>query len=327
MKEYLSAFLISLILSVVIGYFLIPFLKKVKFGQSILHYVTEHSYKSGTPTMGGVIFILSAIISFFIFSKSDRYLAIVCITVGLSYAIVGFIDDFVKIKLKRNKGLSVFQKTVFELVIATIIAIFALTRGLTRVYVPFFNFTIDFGFAFIPVCILVFLATTNSVNLIDGLDGLASGVTYIVFLAHGVIVLLQTKAFPNSYTSLMEYKNVSLLLFALAGGLVGYLVFNTYKASVFMGDTGSLSLGGFVAITSIVTGNMLFIPIIGITYVLSSISVIIQVICFKKTKKRVFLMSPLHHHFQQKGYDESKIATGYKTLTLVLGLICIISYL
>ena len=327
MREYLSAFLISLILSVVMGYLFIPLLKKLKFGQNILNYVTEHNYKSGTPTMGGIIFIFSAIISFFLFSRSDKYLAIVCITVGISYAVVGFIDDFIKIKLKRNKGLSAVQKTLFELIIAVIISIFALLRGLTRVYVPFFNFTVDFGWTFIPVCMLTFFATTNSVNLTDGLDGLASGVTYIVFLTLGVIVLLQTNSFSNSYTSIIEYQNVSLLLFTLAGGLVGYLLFNTHKASVFMGDTGSLSLGGFVAITSVVTGNLLFIPIIGITYVLSSISVIIQVIYFKKTQKRVFLMAPLHHHFQHKGYDESKIAVGYKMLTLVLGLICVISYL
>ena len=327
MKVYLSGFLTSLILAIITGFLAIPLLKKLKFGQSILNYVTEHNYKSGTPTMGGVIFILSAIISFFIFAKPDKYLSLVCISVGLSYMAVGFIDDFIKIKLKRNKGLSALQKTVFELIIAVIISIFALSKGLTKVYLPFFNITFELGWAFIPVCILVFISTTNSVNLTDGLDGLASGVTYIVFLALGFIILLQTKSFSSNYISLIEYENVALLLFSLAGGLVGYLLFNTHKASVFMGDTGSLALGGFVAITSIVSGNLLFIHVVGITYVLSSISVIVQVIYYKRTKKRVFLMAPLHHHFQHKGYEESKIAVGYKVLTLILGLICVISYL
>ncbi|MBQ7373399.1 MAG: phospho-N-acetylmuramoyl-pentapeptide-transferase [Clostridia bacterium] len=327
MKTYLSGFLTSLILAIIIGFAVIPLLKKLKFGQNILNYVTEHNYKSGTPTMGGVIFIASAIIGFIIFAKPDKYLSTVCITVGLSYMAVGFIDDFIKIKLKRNKGLSAIQKTVFELIIAVIISIFALTRGLTKVYLPFFNFTVDLGFAFIPVCVLVFVATTNSVNLTDGLDGLASGVTYIVLLTFGTIILLQTKTFANNYTSVVEYENVALLLFTLAGGLVGYLLFNTHKASVFMGDTGSLALGGFVAITSIVSGNLLFVPIVGITYALSSISVIVQVVYYKKTKKRVFLMAPIHHHFQHKGFDEGKIAVGYKLLTLILGLICVISYL
>ena len=327
MKSYLSVFLISMILAIIIGFITIPLLKKLKFGQNILNYVTEHNYKSGTPTMGGIIFILSAIISFLFFAKGDKYLAFVCITVGVSYMVVGFIDDFIKIKLRRNKGLSAIQKTLFELIIAVIISVFAITRGLTRVYLPFFEFTIDFGLWFIPICVLLFVSTTNSVNLTDGLDGLASGVTYIVCLAFGVIILLQTKNYSSNYVSIVEYENVALLLFSLAGGIVGYLLFNTHKASVFMGDTGSLALGGFVAITSIVSGNLLFVPIIGITYVLSSISVIVQVVYFKKTKKRVFLMAPIHHHFQHKGYDEGKIAIGYKLITLILSLICIISYL
>ena len=164
-------------------------------------------------------------------------------------------------------------------------------------------------------------------NLTDGLDGLAGGITYIFALSLGVIILLETDKFSQNYVSVSEYKNVALLLFSLAGGIVGYLLFNTHKASVFMGDTGSLALGGLVAITSIITGNALFIPIIGITYVLSSISVILQVLYYKKTKKRIFLMAPLHHHFQHKGYEESKIAVGYKLITLFLGLICIIFYM
>lgn len=327
MKAYLSVFLTSLIFAILIGIVVIPLLKKLKFGQNILNYVTEHNYKSGTPTMGGVIFVASAIISFFIFSKPDKYLSVVCITVGLSYMTVGFIDDFIKIKLKRNKGLSALQKTLFELIIAIIISVFAYVKGLTKVYIPIANFTVDFGWTFIPLCILLFISTTNSVNLTDGLDGLASGVTYIVFLTLGTIIFLQTSAFSKDYVSVDEYKNVAVLLFSLAGGLVGYLLFNTHKASVFMGDTGSLALGGFVAITSTVSGNMLLVPIVGITYVLSSISVIVQVIHYKRTKKRIFLMAPIHHHFQHKGFDESKIAIGYKIVTLCLGLICVISYL
>ncbi len=326
MKVYLSVFLVAFCFSVAVGYAIIPLLKRLKLGQSILNYVTEHNYKSGTPTMGGIIFIISSAIAFFIFTKGSKRLSYICLSVGLSYMAVGFIDDFIKIKLKQNKGLGGWQKTFFELVIAVIVAIVALSRGLTEIYMPFTDRFVEIGFWFAPLCIFVFIATTNSVNLTDGLDGLAGGVTYIFFAAMGVLIYLQSSGGVATATS-YEYKNLSLLCFALSGSLVGYLLFNTHKASVFMGDTGSLALGGFVAIISIVSGNILFIPIIGIIYALSSISVILQVVYYKKTKKRIFLMAPLHHHFQHKGYDESKIAVAYKLLTLFLGIICIISYL
>ena len=325
MKLYLSAFLASFCFSVAIGYVVIPILRRLRLGQNILNYVTEHNYKSGTPTMGGIIFMLSTVIAFFVFSDGSKYLSYVSIAVGVSYMGVGFLDDFLKIKLKQNKGLGGWQKTFFELLIAVIISVVCLTRGLTEIHLPFFNKTVDLGLWFVPICIFVFLATTNSVNLTDGLDGLAGGVTYIFFAVIGVIICIQS---PKTYlgTAFSEYKNLSLLCFALSGSLIGYLLYNTHKASVFMGDTGSLALGGLVAIISIVSGNLLFIPIIGIIYVLSSISVIMQVIYFKKTGKRIFLMAPLHHHFQHKGFDESKIAVIYKLVTLFLGLICIISY-
>ena len=326
MKGFLSVFLVAFLFSIAIGYVIIPLLRKLKFGQSILNYVTEHNYKSGTPTMGGVIFIFSSVLAFFIFAEGNKYLSYVCIAVGLSYMVVGVIDDFIKIKLKQNKGLGAWQKTFFELVIAIIVSMVAISRGLTEINLPFINKTFDLGYWFIPLCIFIFIATTNSVNLTDGLDGLASGVTYIFFAVLGVLICLQSSK-SNSNIILSEQTNLSMLCFALSGGLVGYLLYNTHKASVFMGDTGSLALGGFVAIISIVSGNILFIPILGIMYVLSSISVILQVIYFKKTKKRIFLMAPLHHHFQHKGYDESKIAVAYKLTTLFLGIICIISYL
>ena len=326
LKQYLSVFIIAFCFSVAIGYVLIPILKKLKFGQSILNYVTEHNYKSGTPTMGGLIFIISSTIAFFAIAKGSKYLACICISVGLSYMVVGFIDDFIKIKLKQNKGLSGWQKTLFELAIAVIVSIVAKSRGLTQINLPFVDKSIEIGFCFIPLSIFIFLATTNSVNLTDGLDGLAGGVTYIFFAIMGVLICLQNLCTTKG-VSYYEYGNLALLCFALSGSLVGYLIYNTHKASVFMGDTGSLALGGFVAIVSIVSGNILFIPVIGIIYVLSSISVIMQVIYYKKTKKRIFLMAPLHHHFQHKGYDESKIAIASKALTLFIGLICIISYL
>lgn len=325
MKNYLISFLVAAIVSVAIGAITIPLLKKLKFGQNILSYVSEHDYKSGTPTIGGIIFISSCIIAYYLFRSEENRLSEVCVAVFVAYALVGFIDDFIKIKLHRNEGLNPVQKTLFEIVIAVVVSAYAYTRGLTKVNIPFTNIVVDLKFWYIPLCAFCFVATTNSVNLTDGLDGLAGGVTYVYTLVFGVLLLIQVSKGGIRYPISEEYANVAQFSFCLSGALVGFLFYNTYRAKVFMGDTGSLALGGAVAITAALSGNLLFIPIIGITYVASSISVILQVAYFKLSGgKRIFLMAPLHHHFQHKGYAESKIAFGYKFVTLIIGLTVII---
>lgn len=325
MKNYLISFLVAAIVSVAIGAITIPLLKKLKFGQNILSYVSEHDYKSGTPTIGGIIFISSCIIAYYLFRSEENRLSEVCVAVFVAYALVGFIDDFIKIKLHRNEGLNPVQKTLFEIVIAVVVSAYAYTRGLTKVNIPFTNIVVDLKFWYIPLCAFCFIATTNSVNLTDGLDGLAGGVTYVYTLVFGVLLLIQVSKGGIRYPISEEYANVAQFSFCLSGALVGFLFYNTYRAKVFMGDTGSLALGGAVAITAALSGNLLFIPIIGITYVASSISVILQVAYFKLSGgKRIFLMAPLHHHFQHKGYAESKIAFGYKFVTFIIGLTVII---
>ncbi len=325
MKNYLISFLVAAIVSVAIGAITIPLLKKLKFGQNILSYVSEHDYKSGTPTIGGIIFISSCIIAYYLFRSEENRLSEVCVAVFVAYALVGFIDDFIKIKLHRNEGLNPVQKTLFEIVIAVVVSAYAYTRGLTKVNIPFTNIVVDLKFWYIPLCAFCFIATTNSVNLTDGLDGLAGGVTYVYTLVFGVLLLIQVSKGGIRYPISEEYANVAQFSFCLSGALVGFLFYNTYRATVFMGDTGSLALGGAVAITAALSGNLLFIPIIGITYVASSISVILQVTYFRLSGgKRLFLMAPLHHHFQHKGYAESKIVFGYKFVTLVIGLSVII---
>lgn len=325
MKNYLISFLVAAIVSVAIGAITIPLLKKLKFGQNILSYVSEHDYKSGTPTIGGIIFISSCIIAYYLFRSEENRLSEVCVAVFVAYALVGFIDDFIKIKLHRNEGLNPVQKTLFEIVIAVVVSAYAYTRGLTKVNIPFTNIVVDLKFWYIPLCAFCFIATTNSVNLTDGLDGLVGGVTYVYTLVFGVLLLIQVSKGGIRYPVSEEYANVAQFSFCLSGALVGFLFYNTYRAKVFMGDTGSLALGGAVAITAALSGNLLFIPIIGITYVASSISVILQVAYFKLSGgKRIFLMAPLHHHFQHKGYAESKIAFGYKFVTLIIGLTVII---
>lgn len=325
MKIYCASFLVAAIISIAIGAITIPLLKKLKFGQNILSYVSEHDYKSGTPTVGGIIFISSCIIAYYVFRSEENRLSEVCVAVFVAYALVGFIDDFIKIKLHRNEGLNPVQKTLFEIIIAIVVSVYAYTRGLTKVSIPFTNTVVDLKFWYVPLCAFCFIATTNSVNLTDGLDGLAGGVTYVYALVFGSLLLIQVFKGGIRYPVSKEYANVAQFSFCLSGALVGFLFYNTYRATVFMGDTGSLALGGAVAITAALSGNLLFIPIIGITYVASSISVILQVTYFRLSGgKRLFLMAPLHHHFQHKGYAESKIVFGYKFVTLVIGLSVII---
>lgn len=325
MKIYCASFLVAAIISIAIGAITIPLLKKLKFGQNILSYVSEHDYKSGTPTVGGIIFISSCIIAYYVFRSEENRLSEVCVAVFVAYALVGFIDDFIKIKLHRNEGLNPVQKTLFEIIIAVVVSVYAYTRGLTKVSIPFTNTVVDLKFWYVPLCAFCFIATTNSVNLTDGLDGLAGGVTYVYALVFGSLLLIQVFKGGIRYPVSKEYANVAQFSFCLSGALVGFLFYNTYRATVFMGDTGSLALGGAVAITAALSGNLLFIPIIGITYVASSISVILQVTYFRLSGgKRLFLMAPLHHHFQHKGYAESKIVFGYKFVTLIIGLTVII---
>lgn len=312
MKADFLIILAAGILSAVLCAAFIPLLRKIKAGQYILGYVKEHENKSGTPTMGGVAFMLAiAIVSIFFNVYADKRAA-VAVTIALAYMIVGFLDDFIKVRFKRNLGLKAYQKIVFQLIIALIAGFFCYFNRLTVVNIPFTRVSVDLGAFFIPVSAIVFIAAVNSVNLTDGLDGLAASTSLVYLLCFGILILLQSGG-----------EAMQLLCFCAAGALGGYLIFNTNKASVFMGDTGSLSLGGLIAGVSVFSGNLIYIALIGIMFVLSSISVILQVIYYKKTKRRIFLMAPLHHHYQMKGYSESKITFVYSAITAAMGLLCL----
>ncbi len=317
----------SLLLSVILGLVALPILKRIKAGQPILKYVEEHKHKSGTPTMGGLFFILSAIVIFIVLGGYNGRIALVAMAIGLAFMLVGFLDDFLKIRLKRNEGLKAYQKIIFQVAIAVFAGVFCYYNGLTVFYVPFTRIAVDLSFWTIPIVALIFVATTNSVNLTDGLDGLAGSVSvaYLVFLA--IIIILQITIYEHLYSIKIEYDNLILLCGCIIGAVLGFLVFNINKAKVFMGDTGSLSLGGFIGAISVFSGNGFFIPVIGIMFVLSSISVIVQVFWFKRTGKRVFLMAPLHHHFQHKGFSESQITYCYFLVTVLLGALSLIAYL
>lgn len=322
-KKMIAVYLVSLVLCAFVTKILIVFLKR-RAKQPILKYVTEHFSKSGTPTMGGIGFV---IVTSAVFSISGGLSVIpsVSLFVFIIYAVIGFCDDLIKIKFGKNEGLTPLQKIIFQSLVALIATVFCLYRGLTNVYLPFTDRLINVGYIFIPFGVFVFLATTNCVNLTDGLDGLAATVSVVTLLSVAVIIVLQTEKLSGYYVDKSEYLSLAVLATSAAGSLSGYLLFNSSKASLFMGDTGSLGLGGLIASVYMFSGNVLYIPIIGIMFVVSGISVIVQVIHFKRTKKRIFLMAPLHHHFQHKGYSECKIAVWYFFITLTAALICILN--
>ncbi|MDE7301429.1 MAG: phospho-N-acetylmuramoyl-pentapeptide-transferase, partial [Clostridia bacterium] len=299
MTIYLIVILAAFAASFVLTAALMPLLKRLKAGQYILGYVKEHKEKSGTPTMGGLAFITAIIaISILFLRFEDRTVNLTLIIVG-GFMLVGFLDDFLKIYKKKNEGLKPYQKIIFQVCIAAVAAAYCYLNGLTEVYIPLgggLHFNIFWGI--IPLVIFVFVATVNCVNLTDGLDGLAGSTSLCYLLAMGIMLALNDVS-------------VATVCFIAVGALAAFLVFNVNKASVFMGDTGSLALGGLIACVTVFSGNTLYLPVLGITFVFSGISVIIQVIYYKRTGRRVFLMSPAHHHFQMKGYSESKITYVY----------------
>lgn len=312
MKNDIFAAIAAFAFSLLFCALLIPLLRRLKAGQNILSYVKEHKNKSGTPTMGGLAFVSASVLAAVLFIKKIDRVTLLSLAIGLAYMAVGLIDDFLKQKHKENLGLKAWQKFSFQIAIAILSGVACYRLGITRLNIPFCKMSFELGAWIIPLVVFVFLGTVNAVNLTDGLDGLAASSCVPAFLCLGIIVFLQ-----NGESS------VSVLCFCLVGALLAYLLFNTFPASVFMGDTGSLALGGFLACIGCFTGNALYIAVIGAVFVFSVISVLLQVIYYKATGgKRIFLMTPVHHHFQEKGYSESKISQAYATVTLLIGGLC-----
>ncbi|MBQ2014519.1 MAG: phospho-N-acetylmuramoyl-pentapeptide-transferase [Peptococcaceae bacterium] len=315
MWQLAVAFAISLGTCLIIGPVLIPALRRLKFGQSVRSDGPQsHLQKQGTPTMGGVMFFFSMILGtvFLAGSSSVAWFMLVC---ALGFGFIGFIDDYIKIVKKRSLGLTAKQKLLAQLVFSIALAFAADYIGIsTAVTIPLLGWNIELavGYAFFVVFLLV--GTTNAVNLTDGLDGLASGVTLIVALGYVLI----------GYMS----GNMSVMVFAavLMGSCLGFLVFNHHPAKVFMGDTGSLALGGAVAALAIVTKTELLLPLIGIIYVAETMSDIIQVSVYKKKKVRVFKMAPLHHHFELCGWSEWKVVRVFWAVTAAAVLLTLLCY-
>lgn len=315
MIEYIDiirTLIISFLITLLLGPIVIPMLRRLKIGQSIrAEGPKSHLSKSGTPTMGGLIIMLALIIT--VFSSGlvteDTY---VLIFATLGFGLIGFIDDYIIVVRRSNLGLRANQKMAGQIILAIALAIYqSNTSELgTKVIVPFLeNQYLDLGILYIPFIVFVVVGTVNSVNLTDGLDGLASGITLIVMSFFSLVALK------------WGFGSISLFATALAGACLGFLMHNSYPAKVFMGDTGSLALGGAVATIAILLNLPLILPIVGGIYFVETLSVIIQVLSFKLTGKRVFLMSPLHHHFEQKGWKETKIVAVFWFATVVLCLI------
>lgn len=311
-------FLLAIGIGALMGPVIIPILTRLKVGQSIREEGPKsHMKKSGTPTMGGVIilaaFLPSLIIVGSILGALNRN-TLILLLATLGFGLIGFLDDYIKVVKKRNLGLRAYQKIIGQVFFGILLALYQYSNSeITRsIIVPFTQgVTLDLGFFYIPFIIFVTIGTVNSVNLTDGLDGLAASITTVVLLAFSYI----------SY----RYSIISISIYSitLAGACLGFLIFNKYPAKVFMGDTGSMGLGGAVAAIAVLMNLPLILPILGIVYFAETLSVIIQVTSFKLRGKRVFLMSPLHHHYEEKGWKETKVVKRFFSITLIVSIVAV----
>lgn len=322
MVESLCLLGAAFILASVLGIFLIPFLHRLKFGQEIREEGPSwHKKKSGTPTMGGFIFIIAMAITVILgrivlgIVYPEKNFAGLFLMLGMSlcFGLIGFLDDYIKVILKRNLGLTAKQKFSLQLIVSVVFTVWFVASGTvsTEIIIPFTGISLDFWYFYIPFTVIVMLATVNSVNLTDGLDGLATSVTIVIAIFYMII------------SNLRGGDSVSVFASALLGGLFGFLMFNRYPAKVFMGDTGSLFLGGAVCAMAIYMKQPITLIIVGFVYVMESLSVILQVTYYKKTGKRIFKMSPIHHHFEMCGWSETKIVSVFVIATMIL---CVIGY-
>ena len=330
MQRLILTIIISFLLAIVIGPIVIPWLKKMKFGQTIYDLGPEsHKKKQGIPTMGGIIFaipmILVPIVMLPDFQGSTHLWMVMTAMIG--FGAIGFVDDFIKVKLKRSLGLTPMQKIIPQVVLSVGLAVWAYadpTIG-SKLIIPFFNVQPwDLGWFYIPVMVFVLVGTVNSANLLDGLDGLLTSCSLIDFITMTLIVLLMAVADPAREQSLTK---IMLFCGAGIGSLMGFLRFNAYPANVFMGDVGSFTIGGALVAVAMVTQLSLLLPIIALAMVMSSVSDIIQIGYFKLTHgKRVFRMAPLHHHFELGGMPETRIVSMYTITTAVLCLIALMGF-
>lgn len=308
--------LISFVISVILGPIIIPFLRKLKMGQTErVEGVQSHLKKAGTPTMGGIIFLIATVVTSLFYVKDyPKVIPVVFLTLG--FGIIGFLDDYLKVVLRRSDGLLPWQKFSLQVVVTAVFTYYLVnyTDVNLSMRIPFWtDHYLNIGWLAIPVLFFAVIGTVNGVNFTDGLDGLASNVTLIVAVFF-TVVSIGTKS------------GIEPITCAVVGGLMGFLLFNVYPAKVFMGDTGSLALGGFVAGAAYMMQMPLFILLVGLIYLVEVLSVIIQVTYFKKTHgKRIFKMAPIHHHFELCGWSETRVVAVFSIITAVMCLIALLA--
>ena len=318
-NETILAIIIAFAVSAILCPIVIPFLHKLKFGQQVREDGPQaHLKKQGTPTMGGLVFLTAVVITSLLYIRDyPRIIPVLFMTVG--FGVIGFLDDYIKIVMKRSEGLNPVQKLIGQFIITGIFVYYLVCSDEvgTSMLVPFtggfeHGIYLDLGFLFIPFVFFVVLGTDNGVNFTDGLDGLCTSVTIL-------------EATFLTIISIGENSGISPITGAVVGSLLGFLLFNVYPAKVFMGDTGSLALGGFVASSAFMMQIPLFIPIIGLIYLVEVLSVIMQVSYFKATHgKRIFRMAPIHHHFELGGWSETRVVAVF---SIVTALLCLVAYL
>ncbi|WP_312469199.1 phospho-N-acetylmuramoyl-pentapeptide-transferase [Neobacillus sp.] len=317
MKEQVIFFTIVMgfLVSVLLSPIFIPFLRRLKFGQSIREEGPKsHQKKSGTPTMGGVMILFSIIITTIVmigkYSDQIPVTVFLLLFVTFGFGLLGFLDDFIKVVLKRNLGLTSKQKLLGQIIISVIFyLIYKHTGQSTEVNLPFSDYSIDLGWSYVFLIIFWLVGFSNAVNLTDGLDGLVSGTAAIAFGAFAVLAWNQ-----NNF-------EIAIFSVAVVGAVLGFLVFNAHPAKVFMGDTGSLALGGAIAAIAILTKLEILLIIIGGVFVIETLSVILQVASFKTTGKRIFRMSPLHHHYELVGWSEWRVVVTFWSVGLILAIL------
>ena len=313
LTKAILSIMVGFIVAVIMGLGLIPILKRINFGQRISEYVGEaHRKKEGTPTMGGIIFIIPTILSILFLVLDDRlemtYNLLIIMVVFVLYAFIGFLDDFLSLKRGKNEGLTVIQKFIGQIIVSLVFfAIYMKYNGNTVFEVSTLGIKIELGWLYGVFILLLLVGFSNATNLTDGLDGLSGGLSTIAFVAFALISLFVGK------------EDVGIFCFVLTGALAGFLMFNAYPARVFMGDTGSLALGAVLATVAILTRREVTLIVIGLVFVIETLSVMIQVFWYKThNHKRLFLMTPIHHHFEKLGFEEPDIVKGF----WLVGIIC-----
>lgn len=296
--KYLLAFGIALVLTLLVMPRFIPFLHKIKFGQSMrLEGPKSHMVKTGTPTMGGIVFVLIPILVLLLLDYQAFFSVemLIVVLAYLGYALIGFIDDFLIVVKKNNDGLKPSMKFLLQSVLAVIFYFIYTSVAETTIQIPVLGISLELGILYFVLIFFMFTAESNAVNLTDGLDGLCAGTAFIAIAPFVIFALLQ------------DYSDLAMLLLAVSGSLLGYLRFNIHPAKIFMGDTGSLALGGLLAASAMILKQELLLIVIGGVFVIELLSVVIQVTYYKRTHKRIFRMAPLHHHFEEGGMKETQV--------------------